>query len=127
MKRHYLMRKFAANDQIDRKFIEKILIQRTVNVCKIYTNDDPWLILTNLTAMSNLAKCVCLFLCVALLAHKYQMSVSEQLVLWFFSLSDSSRGRGQCYTFEPRSEKTGLRGFRPGPTQTGLCIYRKCL
>ena len=21
---------------------------------------------------------------------------------------------------EPRSEKTGLRGFRPGPTQTGL-------
>ena len=21
--------------------------------------------------------------------------------------------------FEPRSEKTGLRGFRPGPTQTG--------
>ena len=22
--------------------------------------------------------------------------------------------------FEPRSEKTGLRGFGPGPTQTGL-------
>ena len=22
--------------------------------------------------------------------------------------------------FEPRCEKTGLRGFRPGPTQTGL-------
>ena len=22
--------------------------------------------------------------------------------------------------FEPRSEKTGLRGFRPGPAQTGL-------
>ena len=22
---------------------------------------------------------------------------------------------------EPCSEKTGLRGFRPGPTQTGLC------
>ena len=22
--------------------------------------------------------------------------------------------------FEPRSEKTGLRGFRPGPTETGL-------
>ena len=22
--------------------------------------------------------------------------------------------------YEPRSEKTGLRGFRPGPTQTGL-------
>ena len=23
---------------------------------------------------------------------------------------------------EPRLEKTGLRGFRPGQTQTGLCI-----
>ena len=27
-------------------------------------------------------------------------------------------------TYEPRSEKTGLRGFRPGPTQTGLCSHR---
>ena len=24
------------------------------------------------------------------------------------------------FKFEPRCEKTGLRGFRPGPTQTGL-------
>ena len=29
--------------------------------------------------------------------------------------------------FEPRREKTGLRGFRPGPTQTGLYINRICL
>ena len=29
--------------------------------------------------------------------------------------------------FEPRCEKTGLRGFRPGPTQTGLCSHRKWL
>ena len=28
---------------------------------------------------------------------------------------------------EPRSEKTGLRGFRPGPTQIGLYSYRKRL
>ena len=27
--------------------------------------------------------------------------------------------------FEPRCEKTGLRGFRPGPTQTGLCTHRR--
>ena len=27
------------------------------------------------------------------------------------------------YTHEPRCEKTGLRGFRPGPTQTGLYNY----
>ena len=28
---------------------------------------------------------------------------------------------------EPRSEKTGLRGFRPGPTQTGLYSHRSWL
>ena len=28
-------------------------------------------------------------------------------------------------TFEPCSEKTGLRGFRPGQTQTGLYSFRK--
>ena len=28
---------------------------------------------------------------------------------------------------EPRCEKTGLRGFRPGPTQTGLYNHRICL
>ena len=27
--------------------------------------------------------------------------------------------------FEPRSEKTGLRGFRPGPTRTGLYSHRR--
>ena len=35
---------------------------------------------------------------------------------------------GTCITFllyEPRREKTGLRGFRPGPTQTGLYKLRK--
>ena len=28
-------------------------------------------------------------------------------------------------TYEPRREKTGLRGFRPGPTQTGLRNHRR--
>ena len=28
---------------------------------------------------------------------------------------------------EPRSEKTGLRGFRPGPRQTGLYSHRRRL
>ena len=27
--------------------------------------------------------------------------------------------------YEPRCEKTGLRGFRPGPTQTGLYSQRR--
>ena len=30
-------------------------------------------------------------------------------------------------TFEPRSEKNGLRGFRPGPTQTGLYNHTRWL
>ena len=29
--------------------------------------------------------------------------------------------------FEPRCEKTGLRGFRPGPTQTGLYSHKRWL
>ena len=29
--------------------------------------------------------------------------------------------------YEPRSEKTGLLGFRPGPTQTGLYSHRRWL
>ena len=32
-----------------------------------------------------------------------------------------------CRLYEPRSEKTGLRGFRPGLTQTGLCNHRRWL
>ena len=37
----------------------------------------------------------------------------------------------ECYfelsyrLYGPRSEKTGLRGFRPGPTQTGLYNHRR--
>ena len=30
-------------------------------------------------------------------------------------------------TYEPRSEKTGLRGFRQGPTKTRLCNHRRWL
>ena len=34
------------------------------------------------------------------------------------------RHHGQGVQNEPRCEKTGLRGFRPGPTQTGLYNHR---
>ena len=34
-------------------------------------------------------------------------------------------GTGGIILSEPRREKTGLRGFRPGPTQTGLYKLRK--
>ena len=38
-----------------------------------------------------------------------------------------SQTRLSTITDEPRCEKTGLRGFRPGPTQTGLYSYRRWL
>ena len=31
------------------------------------------------------------------------------------------------HKYEPRCEKTGLQGFRPGPTQTGLYSHRRLL
>ena len=36
-----------------------------------------------------------------------------------------SSGSSMVPLNEPRREKTGLRGFRPGPTQTGLYKLRK--
>ena len=53
------------------------------------------------------------------------------------NLLDSSFGHDRMYGIEvgdccsvaainePRRKKTGLRGFRPGPTQTGLYKLRK--
>ena len=37
----------------------------------------------------------------------------------------SRKGISTQITNEPRREKTGLRGFRPGPTQTGMYKLRK--
>ena len=33
----------------------------------------------------------------------------------------------RIFNIEPRGEKTGLRGFRPGPTQTELYSHRRWL
>ena len=35
--------------------------------------------------------------------------------------------RSLNFEYEHRSEKTDLRGFRPGPTQTGLYSHRRWL
>ena len=35
--------------------------------------------------------------------------------------------RSALLIFEPRCEKTGLQGFRPGPTETRLYSYRRWL
>ena len=45
--------------------------------------------------------------------------------LWKIQLSFSPcHGACQFYIFEPRREKTCLRGFQPGPTQTILCSHK---
>ena len=43
--------------------------------------------------------------------------VSAHQLLGF---SDTEEDNFCMILFEPRCEKTGLRGIRPGPTQTGL-------
>ena len=39
----------------------------------------------------------------------------------------AKKGADQQGIYEPRSEKTGLRGVRPGPTQTGLYRHTRWL
>ena len=72
---------------------------RGLKIYKVSINHSSGLTLAYFTAMSNLVK----------IAY----------------CSDISR----VFTglFEPRCEKTGLRGFRPGPTQSGLYSHRRCL
>ena len=43
--------------------------------------------------------------------------------------TDELKGKGQAVqqSNEPRCEKTGLWGFRSGPTQTGLYNHRRWL
>ena len=79
--------------------------------------------------------------------HKYLQNLplqkkGEQCILFLSLISLISFCRikflcidlAMCYqvhkmktVYEPRSEKTGLQGFRPGPTQTGLYNHRRWL
>ena len=47
--------------------------------------------------------------------------------LWAFGLGELISHLSQYSTNGPRSKKTCLRGFRPGPTQTRLCTHRRWL
>ena len=55
-------------------------------------------------------------------SNKHHISSSTK---GYKTFSCSSQLSMQLY--EPRSEKTGLRGFQPGPTQTGLYKHRRWL
>ena len=48
----------------------------------------------------------------------------DEVGIYEFSFT-TTRISSMDNTNEPRREKTGLRGFRPGPTQTGLYKLRK--
>ena len=54
---------------------------------------------------------------------------SKRQILSFTSTKDADqpvKALSQM-KIEPRCEKTGLRGFRPGPTLTGLCNHTRWL
>ena len=55
--------------------------------------------------------------------HVFIYSIAK--LLYVVVYIESSGGYTEQFPNEPRREKTGLRGFRPGPTQTGLYKLRK--
>ena len=59
------------------------------------------------------------------------ISSATDLRLSLFSRSSMLLGTGELdkskHINEPRREKTGLRGFRLGPTQTGMYSHRRWL
>ena len=76
---------------------------------------------------SKLHVIFCLMICL-----DFAQMIVRNYLLWEYVIISRER---QCLTlnlddqssFEPRCEKTGLRGFRPGPTQTGLYNHKRWL
>ena len=58
-----------------------------------------------------------------------RFSHNEAQILFLVSvdsfLLELQKKEGPAFAYEPRCEKTGLRGFRPGPTQTKLYNHRR--
>ena len=66
-------------------------------------------------------KCVCIFVI------RLSIWLNNMCYCWRCNMIRTSTSPEDCNAYEPRCEKTGLRGFRPGLTQTGLYSYRRCL
>ena len=47
-----------------------------------------------------------------------------RFIRMYIEISDQMHGQAE---YEPRCEKTGLQGFQPGQTQTGLYSHRRWL
>ena len=56
---------------------------------------------------------------------KLEKRTRKKTQRFYKNLRESNKGNEKTAKGEPRHEKTGLRGFRPGPTQTGLYKLRK--
>ena len=52
-------------------------------------------------------------------------SYATDLTTAYHTSQKLATNRQKASMYEPRCEKTGLRGFRPGPTQTGLYSHRR--
>ena len=67
--------------------------------------------------------------------RSFTITIRDRMAFILFSSDSNGTAEGFTLTceqaeagkYEPRFEKTGLRGFRPGPTQTGLYNYRRWL
>ena len=62
-----------------------------------------------------------------LIIIKYHQIRTLFLLLDLPGHSPGSEQSHSCVIYEPRCEKTGLRGFRPSPTQTRLYNHRRWL
>ena len=63
------------------------------------------------------------------ITHNYVVSVRRGFVFLLVFIAELfyCGSHWNLHIIEPRCEKTGLRGFRPGPTLTGLYNHRICL
>ena len=57
----------------------------------------------------------------------YTLIVTSTIDLYFCSFLTFFCKDIHLIIYQPRCEKTGLRDFRPGPTQTGHYSYRRWL
>ena len=60
-------------------------------------------------------------------AHSYTATLPSVVPSEVLTVPLTGSVRGPQSKKEPRCEKTGLRGFRTGPTQTGLYSHRRWL
>ena len=56
---------------------------------------------------------------IAMTRNKWVHVIQKRITLLVYKRTEV-KNWPKSYENEPLSEKTGLRGFRPGPTQTGL-------